>query len=145
MFVQAQVQLEYFEAKPILVSPFPDDQEIGKNAKFQMLRQTLTTAQLSKFPRHAFCCGCPCQTRRGWNQRQSSPRDTSQSCHPQPHHFLHMLLLIMKELSCSLYPITLWLSVGGSPEKILWINPYRKPKFTPQTVSFTLRCKELKQ
>lgn len=51
----------------------------------------------------------------------------------------------MKELFCSLCPITLRPSVGGSPEKILWINPYRKPKFTPQTVSFTLRCKELKQ
>lgn len=28
---------------------------------------------------------------------------------------------------------------------ILWINSSRKPKFTPQTVSFTLRCKELEQ
>lgn len=99
-----------------------------------MLRKTLTTAQLSMFPRHASCWGCSCQTRKGQNQRQSSPTDTSQI----------PLLLIMKELSCSLYPITLWLSVGF-PGKILWTNPYRKPKFTPQSVSFTLRCKELKQ
>lgn len=40
--------------------------------------------------------------------------------------------------------LTLWLSVGY-PGKILWINPSTKPKFTPRTVSFTLRCKELKQ
>lgn len=86
------------------------------------------------FPRDAFCC--PHQTRRGQNQRQSSP-ETPQSCHPQPHHFPHMPLLTMGELPCSLYPTTSRLS-AGYPEKILWINPQRKPKFAPQTVSFTL-------
>lgn len=71
--------------------------------------------------------------------------DTSHSCHPQPDHSLQMLLLITKELPCSLYPTTLWFSVGGYPEKIWWTNPYRKPKSKPRAISFTLRCKGLKQ
>lgn len=97
------------------------------------------------FSKHAFCWGCPLQTRRGQDQRQSLLTDTSHSCHPQPDHLLQMLLLIMKELSCSLYPTKPWLSVGGYPEKILWINPYRRPKSKPQAIQFTRRCKELKQ
>lgn len=150
------MQFRYFEGKilqkPILLFPFPDDQEISKNAKSQTSREPLTTALLSMFSKHAFCWGCPLQTRRGQDQRQSQLTDTSHpqiplihSCHPQPDHSLQMLLLIMKELSCSLYPTTLWFSIGGYPEKIWWTNPYRKPKSTPEALSFTLRCKGLKQ
>lgn len=83
------------------------------------------------FPRHAFCWGCPHQTKRGENQGQSSPQTPLRAAiHSLIISFIYFLLTI-KELSCSLYPITPWLSVG-CPEKILWINPERKPKFTPQ-------------
>lgn len=47
-------------------------------------------------------------------------------------------------LQLSLCPITLHLSVDYLG-KFQQINPYRKPNFIPQTLSFTLRCKELKQ
>lgn len=119
----------------------PHSQKIRKSIKILYFRCPGRPSQQHNSPHpQAFCWVCPHRTRRGWNQRQSSPQTPFRAA----IHFLHMLLLTMKEPPCSLYPTTLWPSVGY-PRKILWINPYRKPKFTPQTVSVTLGCKELKQ
>lgn len=38
MFIQAQVQFKHFKVKSFLLSPFPEDQEIDKNAVFQTPR-----------------------------------------------------------------------------------------------------------
>lgn len=117
--------------------PFPEDQEIDKKHCISDAQGDPYSSTAPTFPSMPFAEAH--QTGTGQNQRQSCPTGTSQSCHPQPLHFLHLLVLTMKGLCCSLYPHY----DVGYPVKILRINPSTKPKFTPQSVSFNSDAKSL--